>query len=316
MQVYSPHQHRTSLSGDVIAPRPRKHTLENFLARMNIEDGSDQAATLFVVDSTNSSNVGEAITPDTTAYLARPGPQDLMNSTERTQVQHTAPECMQDDLMATSPTLDSTTAYANPNNVARGHRIALTRPFDATLARQSEHLPGGYAHVYDGWDHHPQDSQTPRAMGALLPGPLRREAHTTLETELLTPQLHLGNVGAEPVSDPGCTVAAAVLSVRSHVEPSPSFNPGPHSSVRLAGDWEEQLRNHYGHCQAPSRHGATALEIIEEFSSHGAGAQRTDQPSLIEPSRIPSQGPPAQSAAMIGLRLHLYCEDVDYAMAP
>lgn len=314
MGFYPPRHHRISPPRVVLAPRPREHALDDFLARMNIEEGDDQASTLFAAGATISSDAGEGITgPDATAHLACP--QDFMNSTERTQAEHAASECMQDDLMATPPILESTTAYANPNNVARGHRIALTRPFDATLAQQSAHPLGGYAHVHDGWYHHPQDSQTPRAMGALMPGPLRREAHTSLEMESLTPQLYLGNVGADTVSDPGGTAAAATLSVRYQVEPTPSFNLP--SSVRLPGDPEEHLRNHHGNFQARSRRGATALDRIDEISSHDASAtQCADQHDLIEPGRTPSQGLPAQSAVSIGLGLQLYREDADYAMAP
>lgn len=104
------------------------------LLRMNMEEEDDYANALFAVDASINSDAGEDITPDATARIACP------------QAEHTVSECKQDDPMAAPRTFDSTTGHAKPNNIARSHRIALTLSFDATLAQQSEHPPGGYAH--------------------------------------------------------------------------------------------------------------------------------------------------------------------------
>lgn len=279
---------------------------------MNIEEEDDHANALFAAYTTINTDAGEDITPDATARMGCP--QDLMKSPERAQAEHATLECTQDDPMAAPRTFDSTTGYANPNNIARGHRIALTQSFDATLAQQSEHPPGGYAHVHDGRSsHHSQHSQTAYAAGVPLPSPPRREAHISPEMESFTPQPYLGNVDADTVSD-GCTLAAAKFSVRSQVFLTPSLDPP--SSVRLSGNPEEFGRDHCGQPQAPSLHGAAALDPIDKISSRGAGAQCAAQYNLIEPGRAPAQGPPAQSAASIGLGLQLYLEDIDHAMTP
>lgn len=93
----------------------------------------------------------------------------------------------------------------------------------------------------------------------------------------------------------------------------PGLTPGPSTGGLIGRGVVTPLLNML---QAPSLHGATALDPIDKISSRGAGAQCAAQYNLIEPGRAPAQGPLAQSAASIGLGLQLYFEDIDHAMAP
>ncbi|KAL1945194.1 hypothetical protein VTO73DRAFT_2814 [Trametes versicolor] len=296
IDLHLQHQHRIGPPGAVIAPRLREHNVNDFLARINIEEGSALASTFIPTDATFSLDSREAVAPYAPTHM--PYWHESDNGTGYTRTHRPTSNWTQTKSMAASHTSDHTSVYPGPSAIAHSDGFALTQPFDAAMA--SEHPIGGYAHFHDGQSIHMQHPQpVPAPINALPVDLPRRETHASLDPGPFTPQPPLWNADGRTAAY-GRAVASSAFSIGSLDNIAPPFHP-PSSVLHE--------RPH-----APLPPNPVALDRIDEIASQGAGAQWTSE-QIVDPGRASSANP-SQPGAIVGPGLHLYREDIGQATAP
>lgn len=296
MDLHPQHQHRIGPPGAVIAPRFREHNANDFLARINVEEGNTLASTLIPTDATFSLDSREAVAPYAPTCVSYRHESD--NGTGYTQAHHPTLTWTQNNSMAAPHASDHTSIYPGPSAIAHSDGFVLTQTFDADMA--SEHPTGGYTHFHNGRSiipPHPRSAPAP--MNALPLGLPRREAPAFMDPGAFTPQPRLCIAGGR-TAPYGRAVASSAFSIVSQDNIAPPFHPP--SSVL------------HGRPHAPFPLHTAALDRIDEIASRGAGVQWTAE-QIVDTGRA-SSGNPSEPGEIVGPGLHLYREDIGQATAP